>query len=82
MPIRTAAAAAITATVGDIEERRADDPAIAALEALNAFRTIADDLIPSYVRRARSLGYTWAQIGDALGVTGEAVQMRYGRRRR
>jgi hypothetical protein len=44
------------------------------VEIIGAF---TDDL-PIFVNAARSSGATWEQIGDALGVTRQAAQQRYG----
>jgi hypothetical protein len=41
-------------------------------------RTAQADL-RSLVPLAKLKGYTWKQIGDALGVTAQSTQQRYGR---
>jgi biotin operon repressor len=40
---------------------------------------LADTLERAQVKRARARGWTWQQIGDALGVSRQAVHKRYGR---
>lgn len=36
--------------------------------------------IEQHVQRARVAGATWEQIGDALAITKQAAQQRYGRK--
>jgi hypothetical protein len=36
-------------------------------------------LTADWVQKARDAGASWQQIGDALGVTRQAAQQRYGR---
>lgn len=55
-----------------------DDPATG-LRAVQALRTLADRLEREQVVAARRRGWTWEQIGDALGVTRQAVHKRYRR---
>lgn len=43
-------------------------------------RQVADDAQILAVRRARSLGATWEQIGDMLGVSGAGAHARLARR--
>ncbi|MGH8872563.1 MAG: helix-turn-helix domain-containing protein [Acidimicrobiia bacterium] len=42
-------------------------------------RRITDRLEQTYVLAARAQGWTWQQIGDALGVSRQAVHKKYGR---
>ncbi len=55
-----------------------DDPA-QGLEAVVALRRLADGLEEKHVATARREGWTWQQIGDALGVSRQAVHKRYRR---
>ena len=56
------------------------DPADA-LAAVVALRRLADRLERAAVARAISLGWTWAQIAEALGVTPQAAHKRLAHRR-
>lgn len=56
-----------------------DDPA-EGLRAVRALRTIADRLEALHVEHARSRGWSWQQVAEALGVTRQAVHKRYGKR--
>ena len=56
----------------------ADDPA-AGFDAVKALRKLADALEEQHVATARRQGWTWQQIGDALGVTRQAVHKKHGR---
>lgn len=47
------------------------------LAALTELDRIIEDEKRTHVRMARSLGHSWATIGDALGVTKQAAQQRY-----
>lgn len=38
----------------------------------------SDAIVRDLVREARDNGSTWQEIGDALGVTRQAAQQRYG----
>jgi hypothetical protein len=55
-----------------------DDPA-QGLQAVVLLRRMADRLEAAHVTTARSEGWTWQQIGDALGVSRQAVHKKYGR---
>lgn len=49
------------------------------LDAVKALRKLADALEERHVAAARRAGWTWQQIGDALGVTRQAVHKKHGR---
>jgi Homeodomain-like domain len=55
-----------------------DDPG-QGLQAVVLLRRMADRLEALHVATARSEGWTWQQIGDALGVSRQAVHKKYGR---
>lgn len=55
-----------------------DDPEVG-LRAVLAMRRLADQLEARHVKRARELGWSWEQIGDALGVTKQAAHKKHGR---
>jgi hypothetical protein len=50
-----------------------------ALRGLGGVRWHADEATAALVTRARSLDLSWQWIGDALGMTRQAAQQRYGR---
>jgi hypothetical protein len=55
-----------------------DDPA-RGLQAVVVLRRLADRLEEAHVRAARAHGWTWQQIGDALGISRQAVHKKHGR---
>ncbi|WP_041811386.1 hypothetical protein [Rhodococcus jostii] len=56
-----------------------DDPNPAtAFAAVVALRRQADQLERDAVAHALSAGWTWADIGHALGVSGQAAHKRFG----
>jgi len=55
-----------------------DDPALG-LRAALALHRLAERVEASKVADARAQGWTWQQIGDALGVTRQSVHLKYGR---
>lgn len=55
-----------------------DDPTVG-LRAAVALRRLADRVEATHVEAARRRGWSWQQIGDALGVTRQAVHEKYGR---
>ena len=56
-----------------------DDPA-AALAAVVALRRLANQLEGPAVAHAIDTGWTWAQVGQALGVTPQAVHKKHAHR--
>lgn len=62
---------------------RQGDPSLAVTEArlydLGVLRSVLDEAVEIAVADARTEGVTWAKIGDALGVTHQAVIKRYRR---
>jgi hypothetical protein len=56
----------------------ADDPAVG-LRAVVALRRLADQVEATHVAAARRDGWSWEQIGDALGVSRQAVHKKHGR---
>jgi hypothetical protein len=55
-----------------------DDPA-KGLRAVLALRRLAEQVEASQVAVARSQGWSWQQIGDALGITRQSIHAKYGR---
>ena len=55
-----------------------DDPA-QGLQAVLVLRRLTESLEARHVRSARNKGWTWQQIGDALGVSRQAVHKKHGR---
>jgi len=53
-----------------------DDPAIG-LRASLALHRLAERVEANHVRAAREQGWSWQQIGDALGVTRQSVHTKY-----
>ena len=56
----------------------ADDPEVG-LRASLALRRLAERVEASHVAAAREAGWSWQQIGDALGVTRQSVHTKYGK---
>ncbi len=54
------------------------DPATG-LRAIAALRRLIDDLEHRQVQRARAEGWSWQQIGDALGISRQAAHKKHGR---
>jgi hypothetical protein len=67
-------------TAMDIEDLSAnlssDDPATG-LRASLALHRLAERVEASHVAAARGKGWSWQQIGDALGVTRQSVHAKY-----
>ena len=55
-----------------------DDPAVG-LRAVVTLRRFTDRLESIQVTAARRSGWTWQQIGDALGISRQAVHKKYRR---
>ncbi|MDQ1629836.1 MAG: hypothetical protein QOI54_3580 [Actinomycetota bacterium] len=54
-----------------------DDPAVG-LRAVAALRRLADQVEARQVAAARRAGWSWEQIGDALGVSRQAAHKKHG----
>ncbi|MEE2040029.1 hypothetical protein Q8791_22690 [Nocardiopsis sp. CT-R113] len=55
-----------------------DDPE-AGLRAVLALRRLAERAEADQVAVARRAGWSWQQIGDALGITRQSVHAKYGK---
>ncbi|MEV0395719.1 RNA polymerase subunit sigma-70 [Polymorphospora rubra] len=55
-----------------------DDPA-SGLRAALALRRLAERVEANQVAAARRAGWSWQQIGDALGATRQSVHVKYGK---
>jgi hypothetical protein len=55
------------------------DPATG-LRAVAALHRLAERVEATHVAAARRAGWSWEQIGDALGVTRQSVHAKYGKR--
>ncbi len=58
---------------------RSADPAVG-LRAVGALHRLAERVEALHVRRARQQGWSWEQIGDALGVSRQSVHAKYAKR--
>ncbi|MFE5140040.1 helix-turn-helix domain-containing protein [Streptomyces fagopyri] len=64
---------------GDLSERlRSHDPAVG-LRAVGALHRLAEQVETAAVARARQQGWSWEQIGDALGVSRQSVHAKHGK---
>ena len=64
----------------DITHLRTCDPATG-LRAVGALHRLAERVEALHVAQARRAGWSWEQIGDALGITRQSVHAKYGARR-
>ncbi|MEU7024043.1 helix-turn-helix domain-containing protein [Streptomyces sp. NPDC046203] len=64
---------------GDLSERLGSrDPAVG-LRAVGALHRLAEQVEAAAVARAREQGWSWEQIGDALGVSRQSAHAKYGK---
>jgi hypothetical protein len=56
-----------------------EDPAIG-LRAAGALHRLAERVEARSVHQARQSGWSWEQIGDALGLSRQSVHAKYGKR--
>jgi hypothetical protein len=55
------------------------DPAVG-LRAVGALHRLAEQVEASSVKLARAHGWSWEQIGDALGVSRQSAHTKHGKR--
>jgi DNA-binding NarL/FixJ family response regulator len=55
-----------------------DDPAVG-LRASMALHRLAERVEANQVASARAKGWSWQQIGDALGITRQSVHTKYSK---
>lgn len=58
---------------------READPATG-LRAVGALRRLAERVEATHVKAAREAGWSWEQIGDALGVSRQSIHVKYGKK--
>jgi hypothetical protein len=64
---------------GELASRiQSTDPAVG-LRAVGALRRLAEQVEAAAVARARQQGWSWEQIGDALGVSRQSAHAKYGK---
>jgi hypothetical protein len=54
------------------------DPAVG-FRAVLALRRLAEQVEANHVALARREGWSWQQIGEALGVTRQSIHTKYGK---
>lgn len=65
-------------TQGLAESIQSPDPAVG-LRAVGALHRLAEQVEAASVAAAREQGWSWEQIGDALGVSRQSVHTKYGK---
>lgn len=58
-----------------------DDPALG-LRAVGALHRLAEQVEARHVELARAQGWSWEQIGDALGVSRQSVHTKHAKKRK
>ena len=56
---------------------RLDGEPVSALRVVARLQALVDEELLAQVGRARKAGVAWAEIGEALGVTAQAVHKRF-----
>jgi IS30 family transposase len=67
-------------SVRDIAEGAASTDPDIGLRAVAALRTLSERLEALQVDNARTLGWSWQQIAERLGVTKQTVHRKHGKR--
>jgi hypothetical protein len=62
-----------------IEGLESGDPGVG-FRAVSALHRLAEQLEANSVKLARGRGWSWEQIGDALGISRQSAHAKYGRR--
>jgi len=62
-----------------LEAVASSDPEVG-LRAVASLRRLAEQVESLQVDRARDLGWSWARIAEALGVSKQAVHQKHGRK--
>jgi hypothetical protein len=70
--------AGLTVAISDANEYHQAGEPISELEALADAQTYLNTWRSMVVHDAHANGHTWATIGNALGITKQAAQQRYG----
>ncbi len=65
-------------TDGLLAQIGSTDPATG-LRAVGALHRLAEQVEATYVALARRQGWSWEQIGDALGVSRQSAHAKHGR---
>jgi hypothetical protein len=65
--------------VGDLNLNLSSDDPTLGLRASLALHRLAERVEANHVALAREKGWSWQQIGDALGVTRQSVHAKYHR---
>ena len=61
-----------------VAQLQSADPAVG-FRAVQALRRLAEQVEAQQVRAAREQGWSWEQIGDALGVSRQSMHAKYGK---
>ena len=69
----------MTEAVDTAQAATSRDPQVG-LQAVSALRKLVERLETLQVSNARDQGWSWEQIGQALGVSKQAVHKKHGRR--
>jgi hypothetical protein len=69
----------VTEAVDVAADAMSEDPRVG-LRAVAALRQLVERLEALQVDSARRFGWSWEEIGQALGVSRQAVHKKYGRR--
>ena len=56
-----------------------NDPGVG-FRAVGALHRLAEQIEASSVKLARDRGWSWEQIGDALGISRQSAHAKYGKR--
>ena len=79
-------AISLDALITDVEQRSPSAEPLALLatasSTVNELSDTTDALLSHFVDRSRRAGHSWSEIGEALGVTKQAVQKRFTGERR
>jgi hypothetical protein len=62
-----------------IAKLESNDPAVG-LRAVGALRRLAEQVEANSVKLARGAGWSWEQIGDALGISRQSAHAKYGKK--